>query len=153
MDHTWIPTSHNNHAFRKRAVVAVILRGERLLIIRRALTVTAPGKLCLPGGGIEEGESESEAIVREMQEELSIQIEPVRLCWSSVTPWNTSLAWWLSNLETDVIPVPNPDEVAEVHWMTVDEICNAADMLPSLPAFVKAWRRGEVDLQLPYLKS
>lgn len=142
-------SSAHSRTFRKRAVVAVILRGDRLLIIRRALTVTAPGKLCLPGGGIEGGETECQAIVREMQEELAITIEPVRLCWSSVTPWNTSLAWWLSNLDADVDPIPNPDEVAEVHWMTVEEICTAADMLPSLPAFVKAWRRGEVDLQLP----
>lgn len=149
MDQPFFSPSDTSHTFRKRAVVAVILRGDRLLIIRRALTVTAPGKLCLPGGGIEEGETESEAIVREMQEELAIDITPVRLCWSSVTPWNTSLAWWLSDLNPEVVPVPNPDEVAEVHWMTVDEICTEADMLPSLPAFVKAWRRGEVDLQIP----
>lgn len=149
MDHPLMPSSSPRPAFGKRAVVAVILRGERLLVIRRSLTVTAPGKLCLPGGGIEEGETESEAVAREMREELAIDIEPVRLCWRSVTPWNTSLAWWLSSIGTEIVPVPNPDEVAEVHWMTAEEICSAADMLPSLPAFVKAWRRGEVNLQLP----
>ena len=149
MDNPFFSSSSDLRTFRKRAVVAVILRGDRLLIIRRALTVTAPGKLCLPGGGIEQGETESEAIFREMQEELAIDITPVRCCWTSVTPWNTSLAWWLSDLGPEVVPIPNPDEVAEVHWMTVDEICTEADMLPSLPAFVKAWRRGEVDLQLP----
>ena len=34
-------------------------------------TVTAPGKLCLPGGAIEKGETEEQALVREMQEELA----------------------------------------------------------------------------------
>ncbi len=120
-----------------------------MLIIRRSLTVTAPGKLCLPGGGVEEGESECEAMVREMQEELAIDVAPVRLCWRSVTPWGTHLAWWVAELEATIEPVPNPDEVAEVHWMNVDQICAAADMLPSLPAFIEAMRRGDVDLQIP----
>jgi len=129
---------------RKRGVVGVIFRRERLLIIRRSMTVAAPGKLCLPGGGIEIGESESEALVREMQEELTIDVKPIRLCWRSVTPWGTNLAWWLAQLDHDVTPVANPDEVAEVHWMTRDEIRTARDMLPSLPIFVDAWERGDV---------
>jgi 8-oxo-dGTP pyrophosphatase MutT (NUDIX family) len=117
------------------------------LIIRRSLTVPAPGKLCLPGGGIESGESEPEALVREMQEELTIDVEPIRLCWRSVTPWGTNLAWWLAHLDQRVTPVANPEEVAEVHWMTKDEIRAARDMLPSLPTFVEAWERGELDLE------
>ena len=131
---------------RKRGVVGVIFRSERLLIIRRSLTVAAPGKLCLPGGGIELGESESVALVREMQEELAIDVKPIRLCWRSVTPWGTNLAWWLAHLDPQVTPIANPDEVAEVHWMSRDEIRTARDMLPSLPIFVDAWERGEVDL-------
>lgn len=130
---------------RKRGVVGVIFRHEKLLIIRRSLTVTAPGLLCLPGGGIEAGESESEALVREMQEELSVDVTPVRICWRSVTPWGTNLAWWLADLPLDIHPVPNPQEVAEVHWMDRDEISTAPEMLPSLPAFIEAWRGGRVD--------
>jgi 8-oxo-dGTP diphosphatase len=132
---------------RTRGVVGVIFRDERLLIIRRSLTVAAPGKLCLPGGGIESGETEPVALVREMQEELAIDIDPIRLCWRSVTPWGINLAWWLAHLEQDVTPVANPDEVAEVHWMTRDEIRTAKDMLPSLPTFVDAWERGEVNFE------
>lgn len=131
---------------RKRGVVGVILRDERLLIIRRSLTVTAPGKLCLPGGGIEAGESEEQALVREMQEELAIDVEPIRLCFRSVTPWGTNLAWWFSHLNEDVTPIPNPEEVAEVHWMSRDQIRTAEDMLPSLPTFMDAWDNGDVDL-------
>ena len=133
---------------RKRGVVGVIPRGPRLLIIRRSMTVAAPGKLCLPGGGIEEGESEEVALVREMNEELAIQVRPMKLCWRSVTPWGTNLAWWLSHLDESIEPRANPEEVAEVHWMTREEIRLARDMLPSLPEFVDAWERGEVDLSL-----
>ncbi len=131
---------------RKRGVVGVILREDRLLIIRRSMTVTAPGKLCLPGGGIEQGESESEALVREMQEELAIDVEPIRLCWRSVTPWGTNLAWWLADLDRQVDPVPNPDEVAEVHWLNSGDIRMTNGILPSLPPFMDAWESGKVDL-------
>jgi 8-oxo-dGTP diphosphatase len=139
------PTTH-----RKRGVVGVIFRDERLLIIRRSMTVAAPGKLCLPGGGIESGESESEALVREMQEELAIDVQPVHLCWRSVTPWGTELAWWLALLDQCVTPVANPDEVAEVHWMTRGEIRAASGMLASLPTFIDAWEQGQVDLNVPW---
>ena len=139
------PTSSTR---RRRGVVGVIFREQRLLIIRRSLTVAAPGKLCLPGGGIESGETESQALVREMQEELAIDVRPVRLCYRSVTPWGTKLAWWLAHLDPDVTPIANPDEVAEVHWLTRDQIRIAEGMLPSLPNFVDAWDRGEVDLSV-----
>jgi 8-oxo-dGTP pyrophosphatase MutT (NUDIX family) len=130
----------------KRGVVGVIFRGPRLLIIKRSMTVTAPGKYCLPGGTIEPGESESQTLVREMKEELHIDVDPVRLCWRSVTPWGTTLAWWLARLDEDVTPVANLDEVAEFHWLTSDEIRVQKGVLPSLPAFVDAIDRGEIVL-------
>ena len=131
---------------RKRGVVGVIMREERFLIIRRSLTVTAPGRLCLPGGGIEQGETESQALVREMQEELAIDVSPVRRCWRSVTSWGTNLAWWLAEIGPDVHPIANPAEVAEVRWMSPTQIRGEKDMLPSLPEFVDALERGEVVL-------
>ena len=130
----------------KRGVVGVIMREERFLIIRRSLTVTAPGRLCLPGGGIEQGETEPEALVREMQEELAIDVSPVRRCWRSVTSWGTNLAWWLAEMGPEVQPVANPAEVAEVRWMSTTEIRCEKEMLPSLPAFVDALERGDVVL-------
>ncbi len=45
--------------------MAVIERDERLLIIRQAEGIAAPGAYCFPGGGIEKGETEAEALVRE----------------------------------------------------------------------------------------
>jgi len=131
---------------RKRGVIGVIFRADRLLIIRRSMTVNAPGKLCLPGGGIESGESEEEALVREMQEEIAVDVDPVRLCHRSVTPWGTQLAWWIAELDAAAQPVPNPEEVSEIHWMTPDDIAAATNVLPSLPDFLSQWRAGRIDL-------
>ncbi|MEM6691807.1 MAG: NUDIX domain-containing protein [Planctomycetota bacterium] len=131
---------------RKRGVVGVIRRDGKFLIIRRSRHVTAPLKLCLPGGTMEAGESEEQTLVREMKEELSIDVSPVRLCWRSITPWGTTLAWWQADLDPDVTPVPDPSEVAEYHWMSEEDIYFAKDMLPSLPAFIDAIASGEVQL-------
>lgn len=138
--------NQSQHRNRKRGVIGVMIRADKLLIIRRSMTVNAPGKLCLPGGGIEAGESEEEALVREMQEELAIDVTPTRLCWRSVTPWGTRLAWWVAEFPDEVDPVPNPEEVSEVHWMTAGEIITARGVLPSLPDFLAAWRGGEIEL-------
>ncbi|MEO1618795.1 MAG: NUDIX domain-containing protein [Planctomycetota bacterium] len=130
---------------RKRGVVGVIFRDAKLLIIRRAQRVTAPGKLCLPGGGIEQGETEEQALVREMQEELAIDVVPRSLCYRSVTSWGTNLAWWHADLSLDQEPTANPHEVADVFWMSRDDVRHAKDLLPSLPPFLAAWEQGEID--------
>lgn len=130
----------------RRGVVGIIMRDDAFLVIRRSQTVAAPGLLCFAGGGIEPGESESEALVREMHEELAIQVEPVARVWRSVTAWGTHLAWWTARIAPDAEPVPNPAEVEAFMWMRREELAIAAGTLPSLPQFLEAWGRGELSL-------
>lgn len=139
---------NSNVIGQKRGVIGVIARGDKFLVIRRSRTVTAPLKLCLPGGTIEPGETEPQTLVREMQEELAIDVTPVRCCCRSRTPWGTLLAWWVAKLDDDVTPVPNPEEVDEYFWMTLDEIKVVKGSLPSLPEFFESIQKGEIDVAL-----
>jgi len=134
----------------KCGVVGVMMRGHKMLTIRRSQNVTAPGKLCLPGGTIEFGETEEQALVREMQEELAIDVVPVTCCWRSVTPWGTKLAFWYAELDDTAIPTPDLLEVSECFWMDRHEIHHSSEVLPSLPRFIEAWRDGEVVLPFTY---
>jgi 8-oxo-dGTP pyrophosphatase MutT (NUDIX family) len=124
---------------RKHGVVAVVLDGDRFLVIRRSQHVRAPGMYCFPGGAIEPGESEAEAVVREMREELTATVRPLRRLCESVTPWQVHLAWWLVELAPETPLVPQPAEVESIHWLTAAEIRSMADVLTSNLEFLRQW--------------
>lgn len=120
----------------RRGVVAVILRGGRFLVIRRSHEVRAPRAICFPGGGIEPGETQSQALRRELREELDCEIIPRRHLCHTVTAWHVALDWWLCDLAANVRPTPNPAEVESIHWLTADEIRNHPDVLSSNLVFL-----------------
>jgi len=129
----------------KLGVVAVIMRGERFLVIRRSQYVRAPGMYCFPGGAIEAGETEPEALCREMREELSLEAMPQKLLWRSVTPWNVQLAWWWTDIAPEATPQPNALEVSEFHWLTAAEIRALPQLLASNSEFLDAWENGHIE--------
>jgi 8-oxo-dGTP diphosphatase len=133
---------------RSRGVVAVIPRAGRLLVIRRSQFVRRPGAYCFPGGGIESGESEQEALVREMHEELNAVVLPQQRVWTSTTPWDVDLAWWLAELADHSPLQPNAAEVESVRWLQPTELWKLADLLESNLAFLDAWQRGDFVLPL-----
>ncbi len=131
---------------RRSGVVAVVVREGRFLVIRRSDQVIAPGMICFPGGGIEDQESEEETLVREIREELGVTIAPVRRIWRSVTPWNVKLAWWLGRIDNGQPFVPNPAEVASIHWVSVGEMRLLPNLLESMHHFLDALEGGEIEL-------
>jgi len=129
---------------RKRGVIAITRREEKFLVIRRGLTVAAGGTICFPGGHIEPGEQEHEAVVRECQEELAAVVEPRQCVWRSVTTWGTSLAWWTVTLRGEGDLVPHPIEVAEILWLSVEEMLADPTLLEGNRPFLEAIRDGQM---------
>jgi 8-oxo-dGTP diphosphatase len=60
------------------AVSAAIFRDGRVLIVRRG-RAPSRGVHTLPGGGVELGETLEAAVIREVREETSLDIEPLAL--------------------------------------------------------------------------
>jgi 8-oxo-dGTP diphosphatase len=135
----------SQHVMRCGAV-AVICRADRLLVIRRAATVEAPDTYCFPGGALEPGETEEDAIRRELREELGVDVVPVRRIWQSITPWQVDLRWWLVDLDPAAMLQPNPAEVASTHWLTRAEIRALPELLTSNHHFLDALERGDLSL-------
>lgn len=132
----------------KRGVVAVVIRDNRLLVIRRSAFVKAPGLLCFPGGAIEPEETEPQALIREFSEELGATVQPSQRLWQSTTPWGVDLAWWLAELPAEAQFLPDPREVSEVLWFTLSEMQDLPDLLASNHQFLFAWQQGEFVLPI-----
>lgn len=128
----------------RHGVVAIVYEAERLLVIRRSPLVRAPNLICLPGGGIEAGETFEEAMCREMKEELNLPISVDRHLWTSVTRWGTKLEWMVCSRIDASEPQPNPWEVSEYLWLTLEELRTRDDLLGSLPDFLTAISRKEI---------
>ena len=60
------------------AVSAAIVRGGKVLVVRRA-RMPAQNLYTLPGGAVELGETLHDAVMREVREETQLEIEPVGL--------------------------------------------------------------------------
>ena len=139
-------------SIKRRGVIGIIWQDSRLLVIERSSRVErAPGKFCFPGGTIELGESPREALLREMQEELSLVVEPIKSVWKCVTANGIHLDWWLTTINQPAQIIANPDEVASFDWLTLDEMLALELLLPTNRDFVDAVRRGEVDAPQSWL--
>lgn len=59
---------------RIEVVGAAIIQGNKILAMQRGEQMTLPGLWEFPGGKIEAGETEQEALIREIKEELNVDI-------------------------------------------------------------------------------
>ena len=128
--------------FPKRAAVAVIVDGPKFLTILRSRSVRAPGQICFPGGGIEVAESPQAATVREMREELGVDVTAQKEIWTSVSPRGLEIHWWKTVIEIGQTIIPNPDEVESFSWLTAREIVACSNLLESNRCFFEALENG-----------
>ena len=124
-----------------QVVGAAVVRGGRVLVAQRA---GGPYDGCweFPGGKVEAGESDLSALVREIDEELGIAIQPQAFLGEvlldgavgSGQPGSSTLRVWWARLADGV---PEAREHAQLRWVGVDDLEDldwiAADR-PLLPA-------------------
>jgi 8-oxo-dGTP diphosphatase len=122
-------------------VVACRREDGRWLCIRRSAFVTAPLKVCFPGGAVEQGETQEAAVIREMTEEIGIAVRPKQCIWrwdspaTELTLWGWTADWDLCELK------PDPMEVAEVLWLSGAEAAGHVDAMATNVSFVAALER------------
>lgn len=132
---------------RPEAVVAVLARSGRVLVIRRGPAVLNPGYWTLPSGRIEPGESQPEAVAREVREELGLAARPLAKVWECDTDDGTyRLHWWTAEFPDAAELVPEPGEVAEVRWLRPGEF---RQLSPTFAGDHEFFDRVLPTLQLP----
>ena len=131
----------------RHAVAIVVFEHGKFLVIRRSEHVRAPGKVCFPGGHLEPSETERDAVAREMLEELRVDCEPRALVWRSQTSWGANVAWWTAERISLQEAMADPAEVAEVLWLTAEEMFSHPDLLESNRIFLESLERGEISLR------
>jgi 8-oxo-dGTP pyrophosphatase MutT (NUDIX family) len=105
----------------KHGVVGVILREGKVLVIQRGPGVVYPGYWAAPSGRMEPGESQSETVVREVAEELGLEVEPIAKVWECPTDDGLyTLHWWTVRLLSNDLRL-EPNEVSAARWVTPAE--------------------------------
>ncbi|MDO5672738.1 MAG: (deoxy)nucleoside triphosphate pyrophosphohydrolase [Actinomycetaceae bacterium] len=124
-------------------VGAVVLVDGRILVCRRASHKSNAGLWEFPGGKISEGEAPSDALVREIREELGVHIRVGELLDRSQTLVEEStvdLAVYWATLLSDP-PVASTDH-DELRWVLPKELKELTWTKPDLPA---VWKLQHLD--------
>ena len=105
--------------FSVRAVAVILDRDEKRVLIHRAVT---DDFWALPGGRLEIGETSIEGLIREMREELGVEVEVDRLLWIAEEffdfldlAWHGIAFYYLARLPADC-PIYDRDD-----WSGIEE--------------------------------
>jgi 8-oxo-dGTP pyrophosphatase MutT (NUDIX family) len=117
----------------KRAAVAIVLveagdaaDGTALVLTRRAAGLRSHGgQWALPGGRCDEGETPVTAALRELHEELGLELGPAQVL-GLLDEYPTRSGYLITPVVVwsakDAVITANPDEVASVHRIALSDI-------------------------------
>jgi len=127
------------------AVVAILQRGGRYLVGKRSLhRPVAPGYWCPISGRLEPGETQADAVVREVWEEVGLRVRASRKVAQCDTHDGTTLLhWWLVELSEDEqeARLAN-DEHSELRWVTAEELERLEPAFAEDIAILLSWQEG-----------
>jgi len=107
-------------------VVGLIERNGKIFIARRAATKTTfPNRFELPGGHVDPGETLEDALIREMREELELDITVGAVVdaftYESEDMFKVEIVY-LCKIKDDQEPVLHQDDHSEAKWIRSDEV-------------------------------
>jgi 8-oxo-dGTP diphosphatase len=129
---------------------AVVIDGETVLLIRRGAEPLA-GQWSLPGGQLELGETVEQAIVREVREETSLDVEPLQMLGvydlidrddTGTVRYHYVLVDWICTVSGGELRAG--DDALEAIWARRDDLARFALADFTLNAIEKAFTMLEI---------
>jgi 8-oxo-dGTP pyrophosphatase MutT (NUDIX family) len=131
------------------AVYAVLTDGDRVLLMRRAGSGYHDGELSLPAGHLDGGEDALAGLVRELREELTIDVDPRACALATVLHRAPEPPYHVEYLDLVFTvgrwrgepAIGEPAKCSELVWADRDGL--PADVIPYIRATLEAVRTGE----------
>lgn len=122
-------------------VAAVIERGDEILVSLRHPKGERPSQWEFPGGKVEMGESESEALVRELREELGVESEVgplIQRLFHAYPDTDVEIGFYGARITKGE---PQPLAMAEIRWVARRDL-DKLDFLAADRPFVAELMKG-----------
>lgn len=108
-----------------QSVTGIVIHENRVLLARHTYG-GGKGKLIVPGGYVEHGETPQQALVREYIEETGITIKPEDIIGIRFNMHDWYIAFRAKYVSGE--PMSDNDENSEVLWVDVDEALSREDV-------------------------
>lgn len=109
----------------KDGAKVIILSPDKLLLFHRDNIPTIPSPDCwqLVGGGIEQGETPEQGLIREVKEEASYNLKEFKLITKTKGSLGEDVWVYVAFVDKDEESkfILGPDEGQEISWFTIDE--------------------------------
>ncbi len=108
---------------RRQAVVAIIQKSNRFLLVKRSDYIeTAKGYWCPVSGGIEDNETQEDALQREVLEEVGLNVVAVRkICEIPSHDNHSLLHFWTTKIISGHARITS-HEATDLKWVTLEEM-------------------------------
>jgi 8-oxo-dGTP diphosphatase len=92
-----------------------------VLVVRRGPQTVRSGYWAPLSGRLEAGETQAQAVVREVAEEVGLRVAPVAKVWEGPTDDGAfRLHWWTAELLSHELEL-DTREVSDARWVTAEE--------------------------------
>ena len=132
----------------KVATIGFVEYDGQLLLVQRAID-PARGKWALPGGFVDAGEMPAEALVRELQEEVGLDVRVLELLeiYAMERPDGSIpgfvMVYRATLADGELLTLKANDDVAAAGWFAPDEI--PPDLaFTSTQALIARWQQGDL---------